>query len=152
MSSYKITVPNETDFPELTEVWDASVRSTHEFLQESDIQYFKLLVRNEYLKTVSLFCIKDQSGAIVGFSGISENTLEMLFVHPLHFGKGIGKRLILHAISEMGIRKVDVNEQNPSALVFYQNMGFVVSKRSPVDGTGKAYPILHLELSSAEVG
>jgi len=149
MSSYKITVPDENDFAELAEVWDASVRSTHDFLGENDIRYFKLLVRNKYLKAVSLFCIRDQSGAIAGFSGISEKTLEMLFVHPLHFGKGIGKQLIVHAISEKGIRKVDVNEQNPSALAFYQYMGFIVTKRSPIDGAGKAYPILHLELPSS---
>ncbi|WP_051210951.1 GNAT family N-acetyltransferase [Runella zeae] len=133
------------DYQEIVEVWEASVRATHHFLLESDIQYFKPLILNEFLKAVTLFCIKDNSGAIVGFMGLHEDSLEMLFIHPDMRGKGIGKLLLQRAIG-LGIRKVDVNEQNPDALGFYQSQGFEVVSRSPLDGLGKPYPILHLQL------
>ncbi|MGY0625916.1 MAG: GNAT family N-acetyltransferase, partial [Paraglaciecola chathamensis] len=42
--------------------------------------------------------------------------------------------------------KVDVNEQNPKALGFYQRIGFKVVGRSELDGQGKPYPLLHLAL------
>lgn len=132
-------------YQEIMEVWEASVRATHHFLLEADIQYFKPLILNEFLKAVDLFCVKDNSGAIVGFMGLHEESLEMLFIHPTMRGKGIGKLLTQRAI-ELGIRRVDVNEQNPDALGFYQRQGFEVVSRSALDGLGKPYPILHLQL------
>ena len=44
------------------------------------------------------------------------------------------------------MQKVDVNEQNTQALHFYQNRGFEVIARDAIDGQGKAYPILHMQL------
>ena len=39
---------------ELVEVWEASVRSTHRFLTEKDIRFFKPLVRNKYIPVVEI--------------------------------------------------------------------------------------------------
>jgi len=69
----------------------------------------------------------------------------MLFLDPAHMGKGIGRQLLDYAIAEMGARTVDVNEQNPNALAFYKHCGFTVTGRSPVDGMGKPYPLIHME-------
>jgi putative acetyltransferase len=148
MNQYSITRPTQADFDEITGIWEASVRATHSFLPEEDILYFRPLVRNEFLKAVDLYCIRDRD-EILGFSGLSNDTLEMLFVHPHHFKKGIGKELVLHAIAKH-VTKVDVNEQNPAAIAFYQHLGFVVKSRSPLDMMGKPYPILHLELPATQ--
>ncbi len=40
--------------------------------------------------------------------------------------------------------EVDVNEQNTQALDFYLRRGFHVVGRSPLDGQGRPYPLLHL--------
>ncbi len=48
-----------------------------------------------------------------------------------------------------GPSRVDVNEQNEQALGFYQHLGFSVIGRSPLDGQGKPYPLLHMELPAA---
>lgn len=137
-------VPNE--YPEVTDVWEASVRATHHFLTESDILYFKPLILNDYLKAVELSCIKDDKGRILGFMGVHGDSLEMLFIHPDARGQGIGKQLLLHSIHHLNVQKVDVNEQNPQALGFYEHMGFVVVSRSERDGLGKPYPLLHMQL------
>lgn len=136
------------DYPEVVDVWEASVRATHHFLPEADILYFKPLILNEYLKAVHLTCIKDESGRILGFMGVHEDSLEMLFLHPDARGKGIGKHFILHAINDLKVQKVGVNEQNPQAVGFYKHMGFVVVSRSELDGLGKPYPILHMQLAT----
>ena len=39
-----------------------------------------------------------------------------------------------------------MNEQNEQAVGFYLHQGFVIAGRSELDGTGKPYPILHLQL------
>ncbi|WP_031527506.1 GNAT family N-acetyltransferase [Dyadobacter crusticola] len=145
MEQYTLTIPAKEDYPELTDLWEASVRATHHFLPESDILFFRPLVLNEYLAALQLICIRDTVNGILGFCGVSGETVEMLFVHPDQFGKRIGKVLMQHALQN-GARKVDVNEQNPDALAFYQHLGFKIASRSPFDGLGKPYPILHLEL------
>ncbi|WP_229599697.1 hypothetical protein [Runella slithyformis] len=70
------------EYPEVTDVWEASVRATHHFLTEADIRHFRPLILNEYLKAVSLSCIKDEEGRILGFMGVCGDSLEMLFIHP----------------------------------------------------------------------
>lgn len=134
------------EYPAVVDVWEASVRATHHFLPESDIQYFKPLILNQYLDAVDLRCIRNEQQAIVAFLGVAEGNCEMLFIHPDFRGQGIGKTLLEYAIEQMAVTKVDVNEQNKQALGFYQHCGFEVVKRSPLDGLGKPYPILHMEL------
>ena len=127
-------------------VWEASVRATHDFLTETDIAFYRNLILNQYFDLVALKCVKDKSGVILGFLGTTEQKIEMLFVHPASRGRGIGKALIKYAVHELGIRFVDVNEQNTQAVGFYYALGFTLQKRSPLDGMGKPYPILHLHM------
>lgn len=42
----------ESDNLELTDLWEASVRATHHFLQEEDIRFIRPLILHEYLKAV----------------------------------------------------------------------------------------------------
>lgn len=144
---YEISNIADSEYEEVIDVWEASVRATHHFLTEEDIQYFRPLILNEYLKAVELKCIRDSENRILAFSGVAEDKLEMLFVHPIYFGKGIGKALLEFAIAEQNVSKVDVNEDNPQAVGFYEKCGFVTTSRSELDSSGKPFPILHMELS-----
>ena len=146
--SYKIEIAEKKDFPEIVEVWEASVRATHDFLTEEDIQYFKPLILNEYLKMVDLSLVRDESKQIVGFSGIVDKKIEMLFIQPSWRGKGIGKTLVDDALDRQKVTEVEVNEQNEQAIVFYKHVGFKVTGRSEVDSLGKPYPLLHMALRS----
>ena len=125
------------------EVWEASVRATHNFLNEADILIYKGLIPN-YLDSVNLYAKRNKSGNIIGFMGIADGNIEMLFIHPDARGKGIGKEFIEYALTELEANKVDVNEQNEQAVGFYLKMGFKVNSRSETDPQGKPYPILHL--------
>jgi putative acetyltransferase len=136
---------SETDFDTLLNVWEASVRATHDFITEDNIQFFKPLVRNEALPSLELRCVRDDNHAPIGFIGISEGKVEMLFIHPDYFAKGLGKRLLEYAIDYMNATELDVNEQNPNALAFYKKMSFVVVGRSELDSTGKSFPTLHMK-------
>jgi len=135
------------DHRELVELWQASVTASHDFLTQADIAFLKPLILNEYLDAVTLRCIKDASNKILGFIGVADANIEMLFILPDNRGQGIGQALTRYAIEKMGANKVDVNEQNPQALGFYQKLGFKVIGRSPLDGQGKPFPLLHLTLS-----
>ena len=145
MTIFEVT---KNEYPEIVDVWEASVRATHSFLTEDDIQFFKPLILNEYLSAVNLRCVKDDDGKILGFLGVAEGNIEMLFLAPESRGKGMGRLLVKYAIEQMGVQKVDVNEQNPDAVGFYKHVGFEVTSRSPLDGMGKPFPILHMALSA----
>jgi putative acetyltransferase len=134
----------ESDFEAITTVWEASVRATHHFLQDADIRALRPLVREQYLPMVELRVYRDEQQNIVGFLGVADNRLEVLFVAPQVFGLGIGKQLLRFAIEQLNVTELDVNEQNPQALGFYQHQGFVITDRSPLDGQGNPFPLLHL--------
>lgn len=80
----------------------------------------------------------------MGFAGIANCKLEMLFIHPDYFGKGFGHKLCSYAIDKFNVNAVDVNEQNPQALSFYKRQGFSIYSRSSHDDAGRNFPILHL--------
>ncbi len=141
-----IVKPSVNDYERLITIWENSVRATHTFITEEDIQCYKPLILNEYFAAVELFGSQDEDQRIDGFMGIVEDKLEMLFVDACVRGKGIGKKLLTYAIKELNVKKVDVNEQNIQAVEFYKYMGFRVVSRSAVDNTGKNYPVLSMEL------
>lgn len=138
-----IHTPDTSDFPELTQVWERSVRATHDFLPDDYIATLKGLL-GQYLETVSLFCTRDDTRRITGFAGVSRHRLDMLFIDPDYRGQGLGKHLLNHAIAHFRITELDVNEQNPQALGFYLKQGFKVVSRSEVDGLGQPYPMLRM--------
>ncbi|ATP09525.1 acetyltransferase [Aeromonas salmonicida] len=145
----KIEQAKTRDHPTLISLWEASVRATHHFLPEAEIDVLKPLILEHYFAAVDLVCARDETG-IAGFCGVHDGNIEMLFLAPEARGRGIGRLLVAHAISRQGATRVDVNEQNAQALGFYQRMGFVVTGRSPLDGQGKPYPLLHMVLADFE--
>lgn len=142
----KIDTINETEYQEVVNVWESSVRATHHFLKEEDIEYFKPLILNTYLNAVELRCVRNNEKKIVGFLGVAEENLEMLFIDPRYRGEKIGKVLLDYSINNLNVSKVDVNEQNEQAVGFYKHCGFEVIGRSELDSSGKPYPTLHMEL------
>lgn len=93
--------------------------------------------------TVAVPC-PSQGRLLAGFLGSVGHRVEMLFVEPGLRGRGIGTALL----DEFGARHpgilLDVNEQNTAARIFYARRGFEVLGRSPLDGAGQPYPLLHL--------
>ena len=134
------------DHPQLLNIWLRSVRATHHFLQESDIEALIPQLRDIYLPAVELWVAVDTEDCPLGFIGLNENHVEMLFIEPDLRGQGIGRALLDHANSSRSKMSVDVNEQNPEAVGFYLHYGFVQTGRSPLDGEGRPFPLLHLSL------
>lgn len=143
---HQICKVNKHDYLELIDVWEKSVRATHDFLTDDEIKQLKPLILNNYFNAVLLKQIKNTEDKVIGFSGVADHKIEMLFVAPSAQGRGVGSVLLHYAIEHQGVTKVDVNEQNPRAKEFYKKMGFHVVSRSDLDGQGKPYPILHLEV------
>jgi putative acetyltransferase len=141
-----ITAIMPHDGPELLALWERSVRASHHFLTDDDIAFFRPLIVDGLLSLDHLLGYRDASGTLRAFIGVQGDKMEALFVDPTVHRQGIGTRLARFGIEELGVTAVDVNEQNPDALGFYEALGFAVVGRSPLDSTGKPFPILHLTL------
>ncbi|VVE88026.1 GNAT family N-acetyltransferase [Pandoraea bronchicola] len=146
-----IFTTNEDEFDAITELWEASVRATHDFLSDTDIAWLRPRIRNNYLGAVTLRVFRDDGGVLRGFLGVAEGNVEMLFVAPDARRQGIGAALLAYAVRELDCTSVDVNEQNPQALAFYRREGFEVTGRSELDGQGRPFPLLHMRLANAKL-
>ena len=133
----------------LLDIWLRSVRATHTFVSDADILSMTPHVR-DYLASSEpeLWVLCDDSGAILGFMGISGSKMESLFLAPEVHRRGAGRRLVRHAQALHGELTVDVNEQNEAARRFYEACGFVVEGRSELDDQGRSYPLLHMRLAA----
>jgi len=142
MPSIRAAQPGDRE--RLLAIWLDSVRATHLFLTEADIRSLLPMVRDVALRHQDLWVLCDDDHQVVGFMGLHGSSVETLFIHPAYFRRGGGSLLLEHARQLKGPLVVDVNEQNPDAIRFYLAAGFTVAGRSPLDGGGRPFPLLHL--------
>lgn len=125
----------------LLAVWESAVKATHSFLSEEEIDAIRRYVPQALGEIPHLIVAEDDEGVPVAFAGIDGHRLEMLFVSAERRGQGIGKSLLQYAVGTYAVNELTVNEQNPSAIGFYEHMGFRTYERSNTDEQGNSYPI-----------
>lgn len=130
---------------QLLEIWESSVRATHLFLSEDEIGSIKQYVPQALKDVPVLVTAVNEKGELIGFMGIADEMLEMLFISDECRGQGIGKRLLQYGIENYSVNELAVNEQNPLAKGFYEYMGFEVYKRTELDEQGNPYPLLYMK-------
>ncbi len=131
---------------QLLGIWEDSVKATHSFLLTDEIEKIKQYVP-QALKAIShLVIAKNKDNIPVAFMGVEGHKLEMLFITNSERGKGLGKQLLNYGIENYNINELTVNEENPNAKCFYENMGFEVYKRTDLDEQGNPYPILYMKI------
>lgn len=131
---------------QLLEIWEDSVRTTHHFLSDTEVNKIKEYVPQALTEVKHLIIAEDEKGTPVAFMGTQDRRLEMLFISSEERGKGIGKQLLRYGIENYEIKEVTVNEQNPQAVGFYEHMGFITHKRTDHDEEGNPYPLLYMRL------
>ncbi len=129
---------------QLSEVWEQSVRATHFFLSEEDIQRLGRTLPG-LLARIPILVAAEEAGVPVGFMGISGRELDMLFLAPQARGRGWGGAMLREAVETYGVDRLCVNEQNPQARAFYEHMGFRVYRRTESDSQGEPFPVLYLK-------
>ncbi|MCA2389211.1 MULTISPECIES: GNAT family N-acetyltransferase [Lactococcus] len=130
----------------LVNLWENSVKASHLFLSNKEIEEIKKYVPKALREIEHLIVETDKTENPIAFMGIYKNKLEMLFISPAHMKTGLGRKLIEEAIENYSVNELVVNEQNPKAKGFYEHLGFKVYKRNPIDEQGNQYPILFMHL------
>lgn len=131
---------------QLLKVWESSVRATHLFLSEDEIENIKKYVPQALKEIPCLTVAENEEQIPVGFMGIAGQHLEMLFISNEERGKGLGRELLEYGMEKYSVNDLAVNEQNPLAKGFYEHMGFEVYKRTECDEQGNPYPLLYMRL------
>lgn len=144
MKIIEINDRNELLIEQLLDVWESSVKATHLFLSENEIEEIKKYVPQALNEIPHLIIIENENQVPIGFMGIAKQHLEMLFISNEERGKGLGKELLKFGIEKYSINDLAVNEQNPLAKGFYEHMGFKVYKRTDNDEQGNPYPLLYM--------
>lgn len=129
----------------LLKVWESSVKATHLFLSDDEINNIKQYVPQVLDVVPVLVVVENDYGNPIGFMGIADQMLEMLFISNESRGQGIGKQLLQYGIENYSVNELAVNEQNPLAKGFYEHMGFEVYKRTELDEQGNPYPLLYMK-------
>ena len=127
----------------LLAVWGASVRATHDFLPEGEVERIGEMVPGA-IAGVPTLLVCHADGAPVAFLGLDGAFVEMLFVAPEMRGRGVGRLLMERAIEDYGAAELSVNEQNPQAVGFYEHLGFRTYRRTETDAEGAPYPLLYM--------
>ena len=78
MTIERLKNPSAGELDALTDLWEASVRATHDFLAPEDIAFFRQMVRQEALRGVELYVIRkpDSKAPETGTSAGQENRHE----------------------------------------------------------------------------
>lgn len=147
MRIYEVKERTPALLQELLEIWEKSVKATHLFLSDTEVDNIKEYVPKVLGEIPHLIVAEVNKESPAAFMGIDGQKLEMLFISDEERGKGVGKKLIQYGITSYSINELAVNEQNPLAKGFYEHMGFQVYKRTNTDEQGNPYPLLYMRLN-----
>lgn len=145
MKLYEVSQREPQLIHQFTAIWEDSVRATHLFLSEAEIQTIKAYVPQALTGVPHLLVAERAQGQPVAFMGIEGPRLEMLFLSPAERGAGLGRQLLEYGILHYDLQELTVNEQSPQAVGFYQHMGFETYRRTDCDEQGGPYPLLYMK-------
>lgn len=148
----KIRMFQNGDMDAITEIYALSKLDELRFESEE----FELLPlekdekRLQELMASSIVVYDD--GGVLGYGAVFENEIRALFVHPQARGKGIGKCLLEHLISEVGKpATLYVAKSNAPAKAMYQKYGFEITKEFEAFYNGKSVLANEMVLFMSEV-
>ena len=107
----------------------------------------ELTVRPEHLRRW-IVRVAERDGAVVGFAavGLEPAELEMLFVDPAAIGTGLGRALLIDALTvarEAGLEALLI-ESDPDAEPFYRAAGAQPHGTRTSSSTGRELPLLRI--------
>ena len=132
------------DLERVAEIWLEANIQAHNFIPgrywEGQLETVRAL-----LPQAELYVWQDGDGAVQGFTGLSGEHIEGLFVWPPAQGRGIGKALLDRAREAHGRLTLNVYRKNERAAAFYRREGFRTVGQGLDEATGEAEDLMAWE-------
>ena len=127
----------EADGDEVAFIFFAAWSDANHFISpRDDFASFRSYVRNVVVKENRIWVLQRRD-SLVGFVALAGNTLDHLYVHPLHHRLGYGRRLLDHAKAMAGGHlQASCFMRNRGACEFYRKLGFTIVGTSLVESYG----------------
>ena len=154
MGHFTIRPYRPSDFDDLCRVHDAARRCelAHADLADACLP-LSVAAEREGLFDYAVW-VAEQDGAVGGFIAYARDEIAWLYVDPTRQRRGIGSRLIRHALERCeGPVLVEVLAGNTPALRLYQRLGFEVAcARKGVMPGNEAFAVEGIVLRRARAG
>ena len=121
----------------LLDIWERSVKATHLFLSDGEIENIKEYVPRALMGVENLTVAENEDGQSVAFMGTESGTLEMLFIAPEERGKGLGKRLFRYGIDHLGGKRTGGQRAEPAGKGLLRAHGFSRLQTNGARRTGR---------------
>ena len=135
----------DDDFETLAGAWRAASVVAHDFLTPDFLDAEVESIREVYLPAAETW-IAESEGQPVGFLSLMGSEIGALFVHPGHWGKGIGQALLAKAIELRGDLLLKLFAENTVGRHFFAAAGFVEKGTETHAETGRE--VVRLELAA----
>lgn len=129
----------------LSAIWLRASLEAHGFLGSRVLHDQQALIETQYLPMAETWVAADAGGPL-GFVSLLGPFIGGLFVDPPAQGRGIGRALLDQARRLRDRLELEVYEENPRALRFYRNAGFIEAGRREQDDSGLPHASLRLVL------
>lgn len=118
----------EAETDAVAAVWYRAGRSAYPYLpgwRSMTPELARQVFRNHIAAHCRVFVI-EQNAAIAGYLALKSSYVDRLYIDPDHQGRGLGTRLLHHAmkLSPTGL-ELHTHQQNSPACAFYEHHGFV---------------------------
>jgi len=134
------------DWQDICRIHDAA--RPHELKGACDPRAFVPIEKDpevEHLKLCQKLVVVEND-QVLGFVGVHEAYLGWLYVHPDHFGKGIGRKLLQAGLELIPEKAWTIAlAKNSRAVSLYQSEGFIEVNRYQSDNAGYPCTCLRLE-------
>jgi putative acetyltransferase len=134
-----VRLAREADLDALTDLWEASARGSHTFMKSDDFDQLRPYMRDALLPSMDVW-IAELEHEPVGFIGVREQHVELLYIERDHQHCGIGTLLLEHVHAT----SVEVYRDNAVGVSFYRRSGFAQTAVHEYDAIGRPYPMVEL--------
>lgn len=141
---YEIQDLNDARLHIIMDIWHRAVQHTYNFIKGPDIITMRPTVLKNLREMDHIYGVNDDRGNLVAFMCIKGDHIMQLFVEPFHMRNGMGSALVEHAVNQLGVKLVVVNEENNNAMQFFRARGWAMRNRNLFDEFHLPYPVVVL--------
>ena len=140
------------DLARIAEIEVFNYRLNFYHIFQDDIFYFQemqvLNVINENKRRLGQLWVYDDNEIVKGFMWVDSQQIKKLFVEPVLQSRGIGLKLLEHAVEKLGATYLWALEKNTRAIAFYKRHGFQTTEEKMLEEDTTEYLVKLIKVAT----